>query len=243
MHGKDMKPPQVEPMACRVKLASTDYRETPIMPDYAEWIAAQRRDAEERGGKPLRNHSLLSGSDDPNAPAKERRPASDPRVEWKERLNGECLTISRLAKKHGLSAQKTAKLLEELDCVVSVLRVKFVPMVCDPTQNKPQYYHSPAITRFGREEGLALQVLVRGPRKLLPCILITPRGQAAFSRLLADKAATPKLGKVAKKRETISRLLAEGRTQAAIVRTMGLPKQTVSRIVKTIANQNALVPF
>jgi hypothetical protein len=213
------------------------------MRDYAEWIAAQRRDAIARGGKPLANHSLLSGADDPEAKPKEGRPQQDQRSAWKERVAGHCLTISRLAKKHGLSAQKTARLLAELDCVVPVLRVKYVPMVCDPKQNKPQYYHSPAITRFGRDEGLALQVLVKGPRKLLPCILITPRGQAAFSQLLTDKAATPKLGKVAKKRETISRLMAKGQTQAAIVRATGLPKQTVSRIVKTITDQNALVPF
>lgn len=207
------------------------------MRDFAEWIAAQRRDAIARGAKPLANHSLLSGADDPEAKPKESRPQQDQRSAWKERVAGHCLTISRLANKHGLSAQKTAKLLAELDCVVPVLRVKYVPMICDPTQNKPQYYHSPAITRFGRDEGLALQVLVKGPRKLLPCILITPRGQAAFSQLLTDKAATPKLGKVAKKRETISRLLAEGQTQAAIVRATGLPKQTVSRIVKTITDQ------
>ncbi len=213
------------------------------MRDFAEWIAAQRRDAVFRGGKALRNHSLRSGDDDPATLPQEPRRFQDQRSAWKERVAGHCLTISRLAKKHGLSAQKTAKLLEELDCVVPVLRVKYVPMVCDPTQNKPQYYHSPAITRFGRDEGLALQVLVKGPRKLLPCILITPRGQAAFSQLLADMAATPKLGKVAKKRETIIRLLAEGQTQAAIVRATGLPKQTVSRIVKTITDQNALVPF
>ncbi len=213
------------------------------MVEFASWLDQHKADAVARGAKPLKNHSLLSGADDPEAKPKESKKQQDQRSAWKERVAGHCLTISRLAKKHGLSAQTTARFLAELECVVPVLRVKYVPMICDPTQNKPQYYHSPAITRFGRDEGLALQVLVRGPRKLLSCILITPHGQATFSQLLADKAATPKLGKVAKKRETISRLLAEGQTQAAIVRATGLPKQTVSRIVKTITDRNAFVPF
>jgi DNA invertase Pin-like site-specific DNA recombinase len=212
-------------------------------PVFSSWIRQKRAAAVARGGRPLRN---LPGTDDyddfPRATARQRGEIINPMTG--EVVTG-CLTISKLSIQLGLSAQETAKLMEKAGCVARVLRTDEVPMICDPTQTKPRYYHTPEVTYFGMMEGLAVQIIVRHHGKRKPCILITPHGQETMRALMADRGqiAKPDDGKVALKRRLIGELLAARHSQAAIARATGLPKQTVSRIAKTIQAKEEVVPF
>lgn len=209
------------------------------MPDYAAWISAQRAAAIARGGKPLRN---LPGADEYEFP----RATNRKQGEIINPLTGEivtgCLTISKFADQLRLSAQALADVLEEAGAVVRVLRADEVPMICDPCQTKPRYYHTPAVTREGVEDGLVIPISVSHRGKRVPCILITPQGQEKVRQQLRGEAPQ-KLGKVAVKQEMIGRLLEAGYSQASIARETGLPKQTVSRIAKGRMTSTDAVPF
>lgn len=221
-------------MAFRTKSASTDYRET-AMRDYSEWIAAQRRDAIARGGKPLRKHSQRSGADvEPFARIQDRKPGEIVNPLTGEIITG-CLTVSKMADRLSVSPQQVADVLEKAGAVVRVLRTKEVPMIRAPEFTKPRYEQTPEVTRDGVEDGLVIPLMFKHGGRLTQCILLTPAGQEAVKAALqAKRSASAKGGKVETKARRIGELLDAGLSQAAIVRETGLPKQTVSRIVKTM---------
>lgn len=205
------------------------------MLDYANWIAAQRRDAIARGGKPLRKHSQRSGADvEPFARIQDRKPG-----EIVNQLTGEivtgCLTVSKVADLLSVSPQQVTDVLEKAGAVVRVLRTKEVPMICAPELTKPRYEQTPEVTRDGVEEGLVMPLMFKHGGRLTQCVLLTPAGQKAVKAALQAKREEPaKSGKVETKARRIGELLAAGLSQAAIVRETGLPKQTVSRIMRTL---------
>lgn len=203
------------------------------MADYAAWIAEQKRAAIARGGKPLRN---LPGPDDVDEfpHVANRKPG-----EIVNPVTGEivtdCLTIAVLSEALGITSFTLGRVLVDLGCAVLVLSTKEVPMECAPHLTKPRYEHVPAVTRRGVEEGLVIPIMFRHGGRKTQCILITPKGQEAVRAALVEReAAAREAGKVRTKQKLVSQLLETGLSQAAIVRKTGLPKQTVSRIVKTL---------
>lgn len=204
------------------------------MRDYSEWIAAQRRDAIARGGKPLRN---LPGADDrdPFPHVTNRKPGEIVNPVTGEIVTG-CLSIARMSQALGISSHDLGRMLVDLGCAVLILTAQEVPMICAPHLTKPRYQHTPEATYEGVEAGLVIPVMFRNGGRKTQCILITPTGQEAVRAALQAKRSAPaKGGKVEIKAGQIRELLNAGLSQAAIVRATGLPKQTVSRIVKTLA--------
>lgn len=203
--------------------------------NYSEWIAAQRRDAIARGGKPLRKHSKRSGADlEPFARTEDRKPGEIVNPVTGEIVTG-CLTVSKLADRLSVSPQQVTAVLEKAGAVVRVLRTKEVPMVCAPELTKPRYEHTPEVTRDGVEDGLVIPLMFKHGGRQSQCILITPVGQEAVKAALQAKRSAPdKVGKVESKAQRIVELLDAGLSQAAIVRATGFSQQTVSRIMKTV---------
>ncbi|WP_296074584.1 hypothetical protein [uncultured Agrobacterium sp.] len=209
--------------------------EAAVMHDYAEWIAAQRRDAIACGGKPLRKHSQRSGADlVPFARTEDRKPGEIVNPVTGEIVTG-CLTVSKLADRLGVSPQQVTALMEKAGAVVRVLRAKEVPMICAPELTKPRYEHTPEVTRDGVDDGLVIPLMFKHGGRQSQCILITPRGQEVVKAALQAKQSVPvKSGKVESKARRISELLDVGLSQAAIVRATSFSQQTVSRIMKTL---------
>lgn len=206
------------------------------MADFAAWIAAQREAAIARGGKPLRD--IPRGNRDPFPRATNRK-----RGEIINPLTGEivtgCLTISKLSDQLGLSSQKVTDALEKIGAVVRVLTAKEVPMICAPEVTKPRYERVPQATREGVEDGLVIPITFDHGGRKTQCVLVTPEGQAAVRAALTEHMKTkgPKPRKVETKTHVIRELLAAGHSQASVVRQTGWPKQTVSRLVKTMEHR------
>jgi hypothetical protein len=120
--------------------------------------------------------------------------------------------------------------------VVRVLTTKEVPMICAPEVTKPRYERVPQATREGVEDGLVIPITFDHGGRKTQCVLVTPEGQAAVRAALTEqmKTKSPKPRKVEKKTQVIRELLAAGHSQASVVRQTGWPKQTVSRLVKTM---------
>lgn len=203
------------------------------MADFVAWIAAQREAAIARGGKPL---TFVPSDDGRGFPYVARRK----RGEIINPLTGEivtgCLTISKLSDQLGLSSQKVTDALEKIGAVVRVLTAKEVPMICAPEVTKPRYERVPQATSEGVEGGLVIPITFDHGGKKTQCVLITPEGQAAVRTALTEQMKTkgPKLKKVETKTQVIRELLAAGHSQASVVRQTGWPKQTVSRLVRTM---------
>lgn len=203
------------------------------MADFAAWIAAQREAAIARGGKPLTFVPSDDGRGFPYAARRKRGEIINP-------LTGEvvtgCLTISKLSDQLGLSSQKVTDALEKIGAVVRVLTTKEVPMICAPEVTKPRYERVPQATREGVEDGLVIPITFDHAGRKTQCVLITPEGQAAVRAALTEQMKTkdPKPRKVEAKTQVIRELLAAGHSQASVVRQTGWPKQTVSRLVKTM---------
>lgn len=109
-------------------------------------------------------------------------------------------------------------------------------MICAPDETKPRYERVPQATREGVEDGLVIPITFDHGGRKNQCVLITPEGQAAARAALTEQMKTkgPRPRKVETKTQVIRELLAAGQTQASVVRRTGWPKQTVSRLVKTM---------
>lgn len=207
------------------------------MADFAAWIAAQREAAIARGGKPLTFVPSGDGRGFPYAARRKRGEIINP-------LTGEivtgCLTISKLSDQLGVSSQKVTDALEKIGAVVRVLTTKEVPMICAPEVTKPRYERVPQATSEGVENGLVIPITFDHGGRKTQCVLITPEGQAAVRVAVTDevKVIGRKPRKVETKMQVIFELLAAGHSQASVVRQTGWPKQTVSRLVKTIRRQS-----
>ena len=196
---------------------------------YACWIAGQRAAALARGGKSLRIFPPRPGVYAPDFPYTSQRR----RGEIINPLTGEivtgCLTIPRFAKELGLSSHALGKLLQAAECADLVLCTRDVPMACAAGQYKPQYYHTPRASQRGIAEGWVIPL----PDKMgRPFILITTLGQERIKAALA--AQTPEHGRVEARRQLVCGLLGNGLSQAEISRQTGIPKQTVSRIARSL---------
>ncbi|UJW75796.1 hypothetical protein [Rhizobium sp. SL42] len=203
------------------------------MADFTAWIAAQREAAIARGGKPLRN--IPRGNRDPFPRASNRKRGEIINPVTGEIVTG-CLTISKLSDQLGLSSQKVTNALEQIGAVVRALTTKDVPMICAPEVTKPRYERVPQATREGLEGGLVVPITFDHGGRKTQCVLITPEGQAAVWAALKDEVKTsgPRPRKVETKTQVIRELLAAGHSQGSVVRQTGWPKQTVSRLVKTM---------
>jgi DNA invertase Pin-like site-specific DNA recombinase len=199
--------------------------------DYQEWIAAQRAAAVARGGKPLRD---LPSSDGHQFPRVRRRKSG----ELVNPVTGEicegCLTIKQLAQKLGASSQQIRKTLEQMGAVVHALTTKEVPSVSTPGATKPRYERIPMVTEFGMEEGLVIPITFSHQGRRTECVFVTTDGQVAVEEALQREREKSSLGKVEAKQKVIRGLLRAGHSQSSIVRITGWPKQTVSRIAKSI---------
>lgn len=199
------------------------------MPDYASWITEKRAEALELGGKPLRylpsagkRHGLR------NVQGRETGEIVNP-------VTGEvftgCLSIAKLSASLNVTASKLTDALEKLGCVHRVLKYLTVPAISDPHMTKAVYYEGPEATPWGVENSLVIPVTVHHRGRDLEMILITPAGQALLSKPQAPQR--PATSRVEERRKTVLDLLRGGLPQSAIVQKTGIPKQTVSRIVKT----------
>lgn len=203
------------------------------MVDYLAWIAAQRKAAIARGGKPFRFIPRPQGHRFPYASERESGELINP-------LTGEivtgCLTISKFSDELNLSSQKVTGALDKIGAVVRVLTTKEVPMTCTPYLTKPRYETVPQATREGVEEGLVIPINFEHGNRTMQCVFVTPQGQTAVRAVLADllKTRVSKPSKVEPKKQVIRELVAAGHSQASVVRQTGWSKQTVSRLVKSM---------
>ena len=199
------------------------------MPDYASWIAEKRAEALELGGKPLRylpsagkSHGLR------DVQGRETGEIVNP-------VTGEvftdCLTISKLSASLNITAKQLTDELEKLGCVHRVLKYHTVPAISAPHMTKAVYYEGPEATPWGEENGLVIPVNVHRGGRDLEMLLITPAGQALVRKPKAPER--PVKSRAEERRKTVLELLRDGLSQSAIVYQTGIPKQTVSRIVKT----------
>jgi hypothetical protein len=209
---------------------ATGVKKAHEMIGYACWIAEQRAAALARGGKVLRGHSHMS-----------RRGEADffglvqvQRGEIINPLTGEivtgCLSIRLFAKDLGISSHALGKLMQKMACADLVLCTREVPLIGSPERTRPLYYRTPQASTRGIEEGWVIPVTGSRGR---PFILITPLGQEKIKAELAVQ--TPACGRIAAKRQKVRALLNNGLSQAEISRRTGIPKQTVSRIVRTLS--------
>ncbi len=199
--------------------------------DYLEWIAAQRAAAVARGGKPLRD---LPGSDGHQFPRVRRRKSG----ELVNPVTGEicegCLTIKQLSDKLSVSSQQIRKILEQMGAVVHALTAREVSSVSTPGATKPRYERIAMVTEFGMEEGWVIPIKFSHQGRRTECVFVTTDGQAAVEEALQRERQNTPLGKVEAKQKVIRELLSEGHSQSSIARITGWPKQTVSRIAKSI---------
>ena len=215
------------------------------MSSYKAWIAAKRAEALDRGGRPLRNlpgrrqeRFRWAGTQASRVnrgfaiPRQLRRePGEIVNPITGELVNG-CLTVSEMARATGLSPHKLTNFLERLGIVQRVLACKDVAMITAPELVKPLYYHTPEVTRHAVERNLAIPIKTVRSNAVQELILITRQGQ----HLVQDAANTPNVPRrrVDRRRAAIGHLLRQGLSQAEIVKRTSLPKQTVSRHVRTL---------
>ncbi|MER9852578.1 MULTISPECIES: winged helix-turn-helix domain-containing protein [unclassified Mesorhizobium] len=216
------------------------------MSSYKAWIAAKRAEALDLGGKPLRNlpdgrlerfrwagtqaNRVNRGFALPRGisrkPGEIVNPLSGQRT-------ADCLTIHRLAKAVRLSPHKLTDLLVRLGLVHRVLACKDVPMVKVPEFVKPQYYHTPELTRYAVKANLAIPIKMVRNGVVKEVILVTRRGQLLVENAIKKSARAP-VRNVDRRRASIAHLLRQGHSQAEISRRTSLPKQTVSRHVRSL---------
>lgn len=150
-----------------------------------------------------------------------------------------CLTIKQLAQKLGASSQQIRKTLEQMGAVVHALTTREVPSVSTPGATKPRYERIAMVTEFGLEEGLVIPITFSHQGRKTECVFVTTDGQAAVEEALQRHKEKPSLGKVEAKLKVILELLSVGHSQSSIVKITGWPKQTVSRIVKSMKTEGS----
>lgn len=206
-----------------------------LRPSYEEWITQHRQAAKERGGKAFRFPRDAEGHKFPVVKGRQTGEIVNP-------LTGEivtgCLTVSKLAAQLGTSSQQVNNALEKMGAVVRVLRPKERPMLLAPHLTKTSWERQPEATGAGIEDGLVIQLRFGHGNRESECILVTPSGQAAVSGSLKGDLAPTKPGKVEAKQKIIRALIDEGLTQAQIARKTGWPRQTVSRLIKSMCQKN-----
>lgn len=227
--------------------APTDERHSTTMtmhtrptPSLAGWIAQHKSAAIARGGRELTAAEVMGESArykaGPYRPILARGEIFNP-------VTGEivtgCLSLSKaldvLRERHGIDAavRKLIPVLERKGLVEYRLAWRFVRMVTVSTARKPEYRHDAVATRAATGDGLLITIdYGRGGEKLVRT-LVTPDGLAFLAELLKAPAGTVKKPRA---RDTVRALLAEGRTQAEIVRLSGMSKQAVSYHTRSISN-------
>lgn len=204
--------------------------------DYHDWIAAKRAEAEARGGKPLKyvpsRHNegfYLDGEDDLPIPRDIKLAPGEIYNPRTGEIVTDCLSIKKMAEELGITSHKLTDEMERQGLVNRMLDFKEVPMICNPLVRKPRYFHTPAVTDWAVEEGLALEIPTERRQKL---ILITPKGQERLKEAIANKE--PSGPKVEPKRQTIQALARGGKTASDIVNLTGFPRSTVFRHLKEL---------
>ncbi|MER8645083.1 hypothetical protein [Mesorhizobium sp. M1252] len=215
------------------------------MSSYKAWIAAKRVEALDRGGRPLRNlpdrrHERFRWAGTQAGRVNRgftiprhlrREPGEIVNPITGELVNG-CLTILEVARATRLSSHKLADILERLGILQRVLACKDVPTITAPELVKPLYYHTPEVTRQAVEANLAVPIKMVRSEAVKELILITQRGQLLVEHAV-NRGSVPQRS-VDSRRAAIGHLLRQGHSQAEIVRRTSLPKQTVSRHVRTL---------
>ncbi|WP_352453428.1 helix-turn-helix domain-containing protein [Mesorhizobium sp. M0106] len=105
-------------------------------------------------------------------------------------------------------------------------------MVKVPEFVKPQYYHTPELTRHAVKANLAIPIKMLHNGAVSEVILVTRRGQLLVEN--AIRSARAPVRNVERRRASIAHLLRQGHSQAEIARRTSLPKQTVSRHVRSL---------
>lgn len=150
-----------------------------------------------------------------------------------------CLSLSKalvvLRERYGIntSVRKLIPLLERKGLVERRIAWRMVPMVTDPTARNPEYRHEAVATRAAISDGLLISIHYgpNGVQRLRT--LVTPDGLEFLAQFLKAPAGAVKKPKA---RDTVRALLAEGRTQAEIVRLSGMSKQAVWYHARSISN-------
>ena len=198
---------------------------------FQEWVAERRREAIVRGGKPLRN---LPGAQDYEVPF--TFPTARKRGEIVNPITGEivtgCVVIAKLAAELDVTTHELTDRLESMGFIQRSLRTKEVPMIVQPSLTKPRYYLTPEATRRAVEDGFLIPILVRVKGIPVDCILITPDGQKRCREV--EGRTSKQLSKIDQRKLQIAQLLAAGCSQTQISNQTNIPKQTVSRIVRSI---------
>ncbi|ESZ47998.1 hypothetical protein ACYG9R_02970 [Mesorhizobium sp. RSR565B] len=153
-----------------------------------------------------------------------------------------CLSLSKaldaLRERHGIdtTVRKLIPLLERKGLVERHLAWRMVPMVTDPTARKPEYRHDAIATRAAVGDGLLISIHYGHKEENWVRTLVTLYGLEFLARLLKTPAVTVKKPKA---RDTVRALLAEGKTQAEIVRSSGMSKQAVSYHARLLATSKS----
>lgn len=208
-------------------------------PSLTGWIKQHKSAAIARGGRSLTAAEVIAES------VRYKGKSSLPPLARGEIFNcitGEivtgCLSLSKaldiLRERHGMdiTVPKLIPMLGRKGLVERRLAWRMVSMVTAPNARKPEYRHDTVATRAATGDGLLISIDYGRKDENWVRTLVTPAGLAFFARLLK---ATAEPVKKPKARDTVRRLLAEGRTQAEIVQLTGMSKQAVWYHANTLA--------
>lgn len=210
-------------------------------PGYCAWLNRLRSAAETWGAKPITKSQLASMGEQyrrwrqAQAGAGEHLLIVDRRPgEIANPITGEivteCMTIGRLADALTITTDKLTDAMVFLKMVHRVLDHREVPMISQPAARKPIYFLTPKATRYGIEEGFVIPIKAGRDLRLREVLLITPEGQGRL-RDAVWRVVVPQ-SRAKSRRSAIMGLLGVGYCQADIAKMTGIPRQTVSRLVR-----------
>ncbi|MER8899105.1 MULTISPECIES: hypothetical protein [unclassified Mesorhizobium] len=208
-------------------------------PGLKDWIEQHKSAAAARGGRAFTATEVIAES--VRCKAEISRPFLA-RGEILNPITGEivtgCLSLSnalgRLRGRHGsdTTVRKLIPTLERAGLTERRLAWRMVPMLTDPTATKPEYRHDAVATRAATADGLLISIHYGQNHERWVRTLVTPEGLALLARL--QKTPTGSVRKP-KAQDIVRALLAEGRTQAEVVRLTAMSKQTVSYHARSIS--------
>ncbi|RWH84355.1 MAG: hypothetical protein EOQ86_00935 [Mesorhizobium sp.] len=209
-------------------------------PGLKGWVKQHKSAAIARGGRPFTAAEVIAES------VRHKAGCSRPilaRGEIVNSITGEivtgCLSLSKaldvLRERYGIdtTVRKLIPLLERKGLVERRIAWRMVPMVIVPAAMKPEYRYDAVATGAATGDGLLITIHYGPKDENWVRTLVTPDGLALFALLLKAPAGTIKKSKA---RDTVRAMVAEGRTQAEIVRLTGMSKQAVSYHTKSISN-------
>ena len=196
---------------------------------FHEWLEGQKAAARSRGGRPLRH--IPRGRGDAHEPLLPLTASARTKGEVFNPHTGEfisgCLTVGRLANELGLSSRELSARMGSLGLLWRCLDWKEVPMLVQPGNTRPEYFHRYRLTPWALKESYGITITAPDGN---PLDLITPDGQG-FVRSNLERASGETIG------GQVARILdtTPGLSHHSIARMLGCDHKTVSYHVKRLA--------